>query len=84
MSDWQPIETAPENKPLLVLRRDGVMHVATVSGLFRKFAHLSADFGNASCSFFFPVSEDSDADDTPTHWMALPPPPTDSTPTKGD
>jgi hypothetical protein len=72
MSEWQTIETAPEDEELLVLRRDGGMHVARVSGFTNKFGILSADFGNASCSFFFPVSGDYSGDDAPTHWMPLP------------
>lgn len=75
MSEWQPIETAPERKELLVLRRDGGMHVAKVSGYSKKYGILSADFGDASCMFFFPVGGHKDADDAPTHWMPLPPAP---------
>ena len=75
MSDWQPIETAPEKTDLLVLRRDGAMHVAQVSGYNNKYGILNADFGNASCQFFFPIDENYQADDAPTHWMPLPEPP---------
>ena len=73
---WQPIETAPNETLLLVLRRDGAMHVARVGGFAgRRFGILNADFGDASCSFFFPVGGDHTQDDTPTHWMPLPNPP---------
>lgn len=77
MSDWLPIESAPDDVEVLVVRRDGVMHVAKVSGFeHRKYGILSADFGNASCSFFFPVSGNYESDeDTPTHWQPLPAPP---------
>lgn len=75
MTEWQPIETAPEHEELLVLRRDGGMHVAKVSGFMNKFGILSADFGNASCSIFFPVGGNYNDDDAPTHWMHLPSPP---------
>lgn len=76
--EWQPIETAPDDQELLVMRRDGVMHVARVSGFgARKYGTLNADFGNAHCSFFFPVGGNYDEDDdAPTHWMLLPEPPT--------
>jgi hypothetical protein len=70
--EWQPIETAPKDTQLLVMRRDGVMHVARVDGLSEKYGILSADFGDASCMFFFPVGGNYDADDAPTHWMFLP------------
>ena len=75
MSEWQPIETAPKETELLVLRRDGVMHVARVDGYDRKYGILNADFGDASCRFFFPVGSDWGQGDTPTHWMPLPPAP---------
>lgn len=77
MSDWMPIESAPDDREVLVVRRDGVMHVAKVSGFEnRKYGILNADFGNASCSFFFPVSGNYESDDdTPTHWQPLPQPP---------
>lgn len=72
--DWQPIITAPRDVELLVLRRDGGMHVARVGGFDdRRYGILSADFGNASCSIFFPIDNDyANADDAPTHWMSLP------------
>ncbi|HUH36673.1 MAG TPA: DUF551 domain-containing protein [Spongiibacteraceae bacterium] len=71
-TNWQPIETAPEGVELLVLRRDGVMHVAKVSGYRNRFGMLSCDFGNASASFFFPLNDNYEGDDAPTHWMPLP------------
>ena len=70
---WRPIETAPIGVDLLVKRRDGVMHVAKVSGHDRKYGTLNVDFGNASCLFFFPVNDDYEADDAPVEWMPLPP-----------
>lgn len=72
MMKWQPIENAPKNIEILVLRRDGIMHVARVDGFDRKYGILNADFGNASCSFFFPIDNDYSAEDAPTHWMYLP------------
>lgn len=75
MTEWQPIETAPELTKLLVLRRDGEMHVASISGYDRKFGVLSVDFGNVTTCIFFPVSDDYSAGDAPTHWMPLPEPP---------
>lgn len=72
MTEWKTIDTAPENVELLVLRRDGIMCVAKVSGYVKRFGVLNADFGNASCSIFFPVSGDYSSGDTPTHWMELP------------
>lgn len=82
MSKWMPIETAPKDVEVLVRRKDGVMHIAKVSGYGdRRYGILSADFGDASCMFFFPVGGDYGSDDTPTHWMPLPSPPQlDSTP----
>lgn len=73
MTKWQPIETAPQDVELLVLRRDGGMHVAKVAGYDRKYGIMNADFGNASCHIFFPLDNDYSADDAPTHWMTLPP-----------
>jgi len=76
MSEWQPILTAPFETEVLVLRRDGAMHVARVGGWSEsRYGILSADFGDASCSFFFPVNGDRTKDDAPTHWMPLPEPP---------
>lgn len=72
MTEWKTIDTAPENVELLVLRRDGIMCVAKVSGHVNKYGLLSADFGNASCSIFFPLDGDYSSGDAPTHWMPLP------------
>jgi len=73
VTQWQPIETAPYNEAVLVLRRDRSMHVARVGGYAAKrWGILDADFGNASCMFFFPLDGKEDADDAPTHWMPLP------------
>ena len=72
MTTWQPIKTAPKSIEVLVLRRDGVMHVAKVAGFERKYGILSADFGDASCLIFFPCGGDYASDDAPTHWMPLP------------
>lgn len=69
---WQPIETAPEKTHVLVLCRDATMHVARVGGYDKKYGILDADFGDASCTFYFPVGGNQDADDAPTHWMPLP------------
>jgi len=70
---WRPIETAPFNEQVLVSRRDGVMHVARVGGLKdKRWGVLDADFGNASCQFFFPLENDYEADDAPEFWMPLP------------
>lgn len=77
MSDnqWQPIETAPRYTEVLVLRRDGNMHVAEVSGYDRKFGIMNADFGDARCTFSFPIDGNYEAGYAPTHWMPLPAPP---------
>ena len=72
MSAWQPIATAPEKTELLVLRRDGQMHVAKVSGFDCKYGILSADFGNANCSFFFPIDNNYTSNDAPAYWQLLP------------
>lgn len=70
---WQPIETAPYETQVLVMRRDGVMHVAKVAGYSgRRWGVLSADFGDASCTFFFPVGGDDKSDDAPLYWQLLP------------
>ena len=72
MTTWQPIATAPELTKLLVLRRDGVMLVASVMGRDRKFGVLSDDFGTVSYCIMFPINDDFDGPDAPTHWMPLP------------
>jgi len=72
---WQPIKTAPKDTQVLVLRRDGVMHVARVGGFDdRRYGILDVDFGNANCQFYFPIDNDYTADDAPEFWMPLPVP----------
>jgi hypothetical protein len=75
MTKWQPIETAPRETKVIVLRRDGEIHIARVSnGSAGYYGIMSADFGDASCLFFFPVNGDEKSGDYPTHWMPLPEP----------
>jgi len=41
----------------------------------RRWGVLSADFGDAFCTFFFPVGGDDKSDDAPVYWAPLPDPP---------
>lgn len=58
MSDWQPIETAPDNGEHVIIHRDGIMSVAYLLGGW----------------FTYPGHIEMRDSETPTHWMPLPPP----------
>lgn len=62
--EWQPIETAPKDERILVYQ-DGAMHVAH----------------HKSHGIVFAIVEDRDnayvCTPPPTHWMPLPPPPSE-------
>jgi hypothetical protein len=70
MSDWQPIETAPKDGTnVLVLWRYGGCSVL--------FCRHDGFWDDGDFNSSIPESD-------LTHWMPLPPPPTNSTPTKGE
>lgn len=84
MSEWQPIETAPEHEEVLIYRDDcGVLmgqktYLAEIlseaeleEGDFDEEAIWALDwFGGDSL-----ISERLEGEEVPTHWMLLPEPP---------
>lgn len=78
--DWQPIETAPKGTPGRYARGPDILGVCVGSdwvsyNVVSWRAHKDGVKGN-----WFGHGRVW----SPTHWMPLPPPPTNSTPTKGD
>lgn len=70
---WQPIETAPEYREVLVLRRDKEVVIASIAHTPSGYiGRANYDFGHVSGTIYFPISGKQDADDAPTHWMPLP------------
>ncbi|HEX8666627.1 MAG TPA: hypothetical protein VF744_21660 [Beijerinckiaceae bacterium] len=61
---WQPIDTAPDDKDVLI-------YVPAWGPLIARF---SAEFGEWTSRMQCPVSL-AEETDRPTHWMALPEPP---------
>ncbi|HEX8164779.1 MAG TPA: hypothetical protein VF601_03205 [Beijerinckiaceae bacterium] len=64
---WQPIDTAPED-------RDVLIYVPAWGPLIARF---NAEFGEWTSRMQCPVSL-AEETDRPTHWMALPEPPADA------
>jgi len=62
--EWQPIETAPNGKEILVFM-EGEIFQGNFEGTYWEFA--TADFHGCGCC--------SGTRDYPTHWMPLPEPP---------
>lgn len=73
MSEWQPIETAPTDTPILVYQPGVVLSAGEMSR-----------YSKTSPLHFYPSfvdGRDWECDlDTPSHWMPLPPPPTPAAP----
>ena len=63
---WQPLDTAPDDKDVLI-------YVPAWGPLIARF---NAEFGEWTSRMQCPVSL-AEETDRPTHWMALPEPPTD-------
>jgi hypothetical protein len=63
---WQPIDTAPEGKDILI-------YVPAWGPLIARF---NAEFGEWTSRMQCPVSL-AEESDRPTHWMVLPEPPVD-------
>jgi hypothetical protein len=61
---WQPIETAPNDEAILVVRDDGEVHLVT------------ADDNDYTWSPYDGENQNHHGISKPTHWMSLPPPPT--------
>ena len=57
LNAWQPIETAPTGRPILIVFKNGLYEVGelNINGVWR-------------CN----VGIDYDYEDTPTHWQELP------------
>ena len=66
--DWQPIETAPRNQPVLVAEAISDRYFVTVRELSRDYRGESVWTGGGY----------GDPPPDPTHWMPLPDPPTAS------
>ncbi len=70
MSEWQPIETAPKDGTRVMLFRAG-RKICLGGYVTPSWALTLEGWKNSHGNFF-----------EPTHWMPLPLPPTNSTPTK--
>lgn len=66
MSEWQPIETIPENDMVLLCFYLGIIRIGKWNGDFFE-CHLA--LGNTHVTIGCPGI------DLPTHWMPLPDPP---------
>jgi hypothetical protein len=64
MSEWKPIETAPENQSVLLLLRDGRMTVASMERHETYVRWILTESGDNAT--------DDDLFEDPTHWMELP------------
>jgi hypothetical protein len=64
VSEWQPIETAPRETPVLIWIGD--------RALISQQLYEQANWEDTYQSFWF---WDTDRDELPTHWMPLPEPP---------
>ena len=74
MSEWQTIETAPENESILIYipRFDHYGH-----GVLRAIL-VNMGTGRRWHSTCWHAGRDVGPEDLPTHWQPLPPPPTAS------
>lgn len=86
MTGWQPIETAPKDGTPCIVFMPGAQHRAGFSfedrigeAAFGAYKEGQWAWANDSCSCCW-----GSCFGEPTHWMPLPPPPTNPTPTKGD
>lgn len=76
MTDWQPIESAPKDRVLLLsLIRKGQLEEVHVGS----FSYADSD-DEVSCWW----SHQSDDEIVPTHWMPLPAPPSPLSHETGD
>lgn len=74
MSEWQPIETAPEGIILVYGKWDGPRQPKPYESDY----HVAWRDSNGDSGFLVDVTEDGEFIDTgftPTHWMPLPDPP---------
>ena len=71
MTDWQPIETAPENQSVLVWVPQ-FEHYG--KGVLRAIL-VNMGTGRRWTSTAWHVGRDIPHDDYPTHWMPIPSPP---------
>lgn len=74
MSEWQPIETAPESEPILVFapkahRGHDSCEVVVLYHVDGEIHWWTNGGANAGSDLYF------EPDETPTHWMPLPDPP---------
>ncbi len=81
MSEWQPIETAPKGKKLLLGYRNRAGQWRTVTGCYYLPGTLAvdedwSDVGGFAPEGWYEESETQDhlwlCDEPPTHWMPLP------------
>ncbi len=78
MSEWQPIDTAPENEPILVFvpRANRGRDSCDVVIVYR-YAGGPSYWTNGGPNAGDPLLFDEWDIGPPTHWMALPEPPVD-------
>jgi hypothetical protein len=76
---WQPIETAPWNKKVLLFYRNAAGKGRTITGCYYTVGMLETLDGDSAEEGWYEESETHEeilrTDCQPTHWMALPDPP---------
>lgn len=68
--EWQPIETAPKDKTIIVFMGN---YVVTAKWYDDKFAKKPRPYFNCEGLHF--MGKSWQRENQPTHWMPLPPPP---------
>lgn len=72
MSEWQPIDTAPDDVEVLIYGNNDRSHAPCVATATR--SSFSSDWNLSSCEYYLDIgaeyTEFVGAD--PTHWMPLP------------
>ena len=78
---WQPIETAPKHKEVLVWRKDSgcfIAQLTTPSDILSERELEGCDFPDDFEAWFSWGAGWQEGSEMPTHWMPLPPEPSEN------